>query len=156
MIKTVDELKKQYPKLDQVSFDKLVALHNFHGYLKDDKMRQALAFKTLTNTLNNMYVYNDEKMVLKMLCERLVNDDVILNIDNESVILKNDGGCFIVSKTAIDYIKHLQFEKQVNQYYKDKQKEKSELIYVDLNKLIHEIDFKSELIKNCEKRKRKC
>ena len=136
MIKTVDELKKQYPKLDQVSFDKLVALHNFHGYLKDDKMRQALAFKTLTNTLNSMYIYNDEKMVVKMLCERLVNDDVILNIDNENVILKDGGGMYNISKTAIDYIKHLQFDKSITQYYKDKQKEKSELIYVDLNKLL--------------------
>ena len=136
MIKTVDELKKQYPKLDQVSFDKLVALHNFHGYLKDDKMRQALAFKTLTNTLNNMYIYNDEKMVLKMLCEKLVNDNVILNINNESIILKGGEGMYNVSKTAIDYIKHLQFEKSITQYYKDKQKEKSELIYVDLNKLL--------------------
>lgn len=141
-MRTREDLKLLYPKLDTENFEKLVALYNFHHFMENDKMRQALAFKTLTNTLNNMYVYNDEKMVLKMLCERLVNDDVISKIENDNIILKNNQGRFIVSKTAIDYIKHLQFEKQVNQYYKDKQKEKSELICVDLNKLIGEIDFK--------------
>ena len=65
-----------------------------------------------------------------------LNDNVILNINNESIILKGGEGMYNVSKTAIDYIKHLQFEKSITQYYKDKQKEKSELIYVDLNKLL--------------------
>ena len=136
MIKTVDELKKQYPKLDQVSFDKLVALHNFHGYLKDDKMRQALAFKTLTDTLKNMYIYNDKKVVLKTLCESLVNDNVISEVREDCVILKNHQGRYMLQKTAINYIKHLQFEKSIKDYYIEKQKEKTETIYVDVEKLL--------------------
>ena len=138
MIKTVDELKKQYPKLDQVSFDKLVALHNFHGYLKDDKMRQALAFKTLTDTLKNMYIYNDKKVVLKTLCESLVNDNVISEVREDCVILKNYQGRYMLQKTAINYIKHLQFEKSIKDYYIEKQKEKTETIYVNVEKLLSE------------------
>jgi hypothetical protein len=138
MIKTVDELKKQYPKLDQVSFDKLVALHNFHGYLKDDKMQQALAFKTLTDTLKNMYIYNDKKVVLKTLCESLVNDNVISEVREDCVILKNYQGRYMLQKTAINYIKHLQFEKSIKDYYIEKQKEKTETIYVNVEKLLSE------------------
>jgi hypothetical protein len=138
MIKTVDELKTQYPKLDQVSFDKLVALHNFHGYLKDDKMQQALAFKTLTDTLKNMYIYNDKKVVLKTLCESLVNDNVISEVREDCVILKNYQGRYMLQKTAINYIKHLQFEKSIKDYYIEKQKEKTETIYVNVEKLLSE------------------
>ena len=138
MIKTVDELKKQYPKLDQANFDKLVALHNFHGYLKDDKMQQALAFKTLTDTLKNMYIYNDKKVVLKTLCESLVNDNVISEVREDCVILKNYQGRYMLQKTAINYIKHLQFEKSIKDYYIEKQKEKTETIYVNVEKLLSE------------------
>ena len=136
-MKTREELKLLYPKLDSKNFEKLVDLHNFHHYLENDKMRRTLAFKVLTNTLKNMYIYNDKKIVLKTLCEVLVNDNVIDEIRENEVILKNYQGLYILQKTAIDYIKHLQFEKSVERYYKDKQKEKTETIYVDVSKIIY-------------------
>lgn len=137
-MRTREDLKLMYPKLDTENFEKLVALYNFHHFMENDKMRQSLAFKTLTNTLNNMYIYNDEKIVLKTLCERLVNDNVVLKIEDNNVILKNNDGRYILPKTAISYIKHLQFENSIKDYYIGKQKEKTETIYFDVSKYLEE------------------
>ena len=137
-MKTREELRLIYPKLDQANFDKLVALHDLHGFLNDNKMQQALAFKTLTDTLKNMYIYNDKKVVLKTLCESLVNDNVISEVREDCVILKNYQGRYMLQKTAINYIKHLQFEKSIKDYYIEKQKEKTETIYVNVEKLLSE------------------
>lgn len=141
-MKTVNELKKLYPNLDKVSLNKLIDLHNFHKFLDENKMQQEKAFIFLTNTLKNMYHYKNNKMVLKTLCETLVNENVIDHIENDNVILKDDEGRFILPKTAVNYIKHLLFENSISEYYKEKQKEKSELIYVDLNKIIEKGEIK--------------
>ena len=135
-MKTREELRLIYPKLDSKNFEKLVELHDMHHYLENDIMRKTKVFKFLTNTLKNMYSYGNEIVVLKTLCEKLVDNNEIAKIDNENNVFLNGGCYYTLPKTAISYIKHLQFEKNVIDYYIQKQKEKTETIYVDVEKLL--------------------
>jgi hypothetical protein len=132
---TREELKKQCPKLDDYNFEKLFNVNNMHGFLDDDKMRKQKAYNHL---IRNFYVYKDKTMTLKQLCDELVKNNEIIKIENENVIVED--GYFELSKTAIKYIKHILFEHNIEKYYKDKQKEKTETIYVDLEKLIENIN----------------
>lgn len=130
-MKTLEQIKKEYPRLNDEQIQTLYRLHNMNGFLKDDKMNQARAHKVLTS---NRYVYKNKLLPLKFLCEELVKEKI--TIDDKKVFI--DEVYYELPKMAIDYIKHLQFENSIKEYYTQKQKEKSELIYVDLNKILKE------------------
>lgn len=130
-MKTLDEIKKEYPRLDDKQIETLYRLHNMNGFLKEDKMKQSRAHKVFTS---NHYYYNGKTIPLKFLCEELAKEK-ITTTDNKVFI----GECYYeLPKMAIDYIKYLQFENSIKDYYIQKQKEKTELIYVDLNRLLKE------------------
>ena len=134
-MKTREELKLIYPKLDSKNFEKLVVFYDMHHYLENDVMRKTKVFKFLTDTLKNRYSYDGEIVVLKTLCEKLVNNNEIAKIDSDNNVFLKGGCYYTLPKTAISYIKHLQFEKSVIDYYIKKQKEKIETIYVDVEKM---------------------
>jgi len=61
-----------------------------------------------------------------------------IKIDGDKVFMmdQENGGYYELSKTAIEYIKHLRFEKSIKGYYIQKQSEKTETIYFDVNKFL--------------------
>jgi hypothetical protein len=131
-MKTREEIKKEYPLLNETQLQKIIDFNDFHGFLDDDKMRQALAFKVL----KKMYLYEEKPINLKTLCEILATQKI--SIKENDVILQ-DGSYYNMQVTAITYIKYLQFENSIKNYYIEKQKDRSELIYCDLNKIISEV-----------------
>lgn len=128
-MKTLEQIKKEYPLLNDEQIQTLYKLHNMNGYLKDDKLKQARAHKVF---ISNRYYYKGKTIPLKFLCEELAKEKI--TIDDKKVFI--DEFYYELPKMAIDYIKHLQFENSVKDYYTQKQKEKSELIYVDLNAVL--------------------
>jgi len=128
-MKTEQEIRKEYPRLPEVEIQKLIAFHNTHGFMEDDKMNQAKAF----NSMLKFYMYNDKPIHLKMLCEELAKQKI--RIEGLNVFLEN-GSYYELTITAIKYIKHMQFENSIKDYYIQKQSEKTEVIYFDMNKFL--------------------
>ena len=132
-MKTENDIRKEYPHLPKAQIQKIIEFHSMNGFMDDDKMNQAKAF----NSMLKFYMYDDKPIHLKTLCETLAKQNI--RIEELNVILEN-GNYYELTITAIKYIKHMQFENRIKEYYIQKQSEKTETIYFDINKWAREYD----------------
>jgi hypothetical protein len=102
-MKTREELKKMYPKLDDFNFEKIVKINNMNGFLSDDKMSQQKAYNHM---IRSFYTYKDKMITLKELCEELVNNKEVLKIENETVFTEREQKRFtLILKNILNKIK---------------------------------------------------